>query len=269
MNSPPFGIIVSSQKGGVGKTTITSNLAVALQQEGYSILIIDADYTNPAIAFHLGLPSTGSKKLMDYKRGTKLKNILQVHQPTGVHVITARHSGRPAALLPSAINVYKAVMIGDYDFIIVDTPPGFFPVAVWKYFGRRLPNIYAFIVTVPFLPSYASASKLAKLYDSVHIKHGLVVNRIKGKRFEQSVGDIVSTVGDELAAQLPEDDAVEIGVSEHIPAYLLQRRAPFSRGIARLAQRCIQISGRSGAGKVQEGRRGSWLRELFKRLFGG
>jgi len=49
-------ICVSSGKGGVGKTTVTSNIGAALTQFGSDTIVLDANLTNPNLGFHLGIP---------------------------------------------------------------------------------------------------------------------------------------------------------------------------------------------------------------------
>src|SRR5208282_3013229 len=86
----------------------------------------------------------------------------------------------------------------NYDFIIVDTQP-----------GSDMPEFFdaydaAIIVTTPDMSSCLSAVKLAQIYDKWKIKHNLVVNRIRNKRYEISTPEIEEIYENRVGAALPE-----------------------------------------------------------------
>jgi MinD superfamily P-loop ATPase len=74
----PYIIRMSSQKGGVGKTTIAVNLSTALSVKGYRVLLVDADIYNPCITFYLGLrsPTVGFKDVLLGKSKLEKSDIL-------------------------------------------------------------------------------------------------------------------------------------------------------------------------------------------------
>src|SRR4030042_6303031 len=117
-------IVITSGKGGVGKTTLTSNLAAALTDFGQKVTVIDGNLTTPNLGLHLGL-HLPKKTLHDVLRGdTRLKDAIYPHT-YGFDVI-------PASL---GINDLKGVdvtrlpevtfsLLGRSDYVIIDSAAG-------------------------------------------------------------------------------------------------------------------------------------------------
>lgn len=115
----PYLIGVSSQKGGVGKTTISVNLSVALKSFNYKVLLIDSDTSNPSIGFHMGLEKAniGYRDVV-YGRAD-LEDAVAVHGATGLHVlpgtINAKHFSPTSANIEKLANrIKRATMISLY-----------------------------------------------------------------------------------------------------------------------------------------------------------
>jgi len=128
-------ITVYSSKGGVGKTTLSSNMAINLSKRGFKILIIDTDPQNSVLGV-LGIPlSNGLSELLNHT-ATVEEVIISIEGsfdfiPAGVEA--NRDTLEYTQLLqdePYFVKESIVETLGDiYDFIIFDTPPGFNPMA--------------------------------------------------------------------------------------------------------------------------------------------
>jgi ATP-binding protein involved in chromosome partitioning len=117
-------IVVGSGKGGVGKSTVTVNLAVALQSRGYKVGILDADITGPCIPKLLGIedksPMTGPEGLDPVDaQGIKVISMALLLGSRDSAVVW-RGPMKMAALK----QFISDVNWGDLDFLLVDLPPG-------------------------------------------------------------------------------------------------------------------------------------------------
>ncbi len=230
MRDSPLLIRISSHKGGVGKTTIAVNLSVALQTLGKKVLLIDTDIANPSVGFHLGIDQVNIGYYEVMFKKAKLQNALVVHGPTGLHVLPGTIHAR--VVVPSKEGVRRLGLLlkkQHYDFVIVDTPPGIFQEEVLSIYDEAL------IVATPDMPALSSSLKLATVYSRGGLKHRLLVNKVANKKYELGVDEIEDVYGDKVLATLPEDEIVPISISEHIPAYILSKRAKFSQSISDLA----------------------------------
>lgn len=226
----PYILRISAQKGGVGKTTIAVNLAVELRLRGYSVLLADADSSNPAIGMHLGMESAavGFTDLLNGK--AKLRNIVIIHPPSGLAVIS-NHISKPSFFMTEkqVEQGYKELTNSDYDIVIVDTQPGYFPDIVAKNIDDTL------IITNPDMPSYTSALRLSEYFNSLKLKHSLVVNRISGRKYEISNRELKDTYDGQICIFVPEDEIVPVSIAAKIPACIMNPKAKFSRSVFHLA----------------------------------
>ncbi len=116
-------IAIASGKGGVGKSTVSANLAVALAQDGASVGLLDADITGPNIPLMLGVEgqpvASPNNKILPLERyGVKVISI-QFFVPEGQPIVWR------GPLVGGAIQQFlRDVEWGDLDYLVIDLPPG-------------------------------------------------------------------------------------------------------------------------------------------------
>jgi flagellar biosynthesis protein FlhG len=227
MTTEPYIITLSSQKGGVGKTTIAVNLATALGTAGYKVLLIDSDISNPSIKFFLGLkdPTLGYRDVLLGK--SKLESTYIPYTPAALTVLPGyltpdADTDIPTLIDKNADSVGKQLYKTDFHFIVIDTSPGILSEKFLKYYGEAL------LVTTPEMPAIASVVKLSKIYDKDKVRHNLIINRFN-KNID--IDDVEELYGKKPLAELPEDDIVPLSLAKQTPAYLLNEKAPFPQGI--------------------------------------
>lgn len=251
----PYIIRIASQKGGVGKTTVSTNIAVCLKDFGYSVLLVDCDTTNPSIGFHLGMEKSnmGYKQLV--KGTSKLSELCSVHAPTGINVIPGAINSKPFIITEvEARRVIKNLKASNYDFVILDTQPGYYIQTAVNEIDETL------LITTPDMPSCSSILRSVKLLDEQNAKHNLLINRVKGKKYEISKREIEETYEGKIIGALPESDIVPESIAEHIPAYALSRDDKFSKGVF--------LSSRFYKKSTSTGEFSSTKRSFWSRLFG-
>ena len=122
-------ICVLGPKGGTGKTLSRANLAVALAQAGQQVLVVDLDLQFGDVALCLGLPPERTFYDLALAGGTldaqKLDAYLMTH-PTGRRVLLApTRPDQASSITVELLRDVYAALRANYDFVIVDTPPGF------------------------------------------------------------------------------------------------------------------------------------------------
>ncbi|HET6826484.1 MAG TPA: P-loop NTPase [Amnibacterium sp.] len=171
----PFGpesltrvIAVTSGKGGVGKSTVTANLAVALAAAGRSVGVVDADVHGFSIPGLLGIPADTTPTSLDglilppVAHGVKAVSI-------GMFLPPDDRAGAVAwrgPMLHRTLNQFLTdVHFGDLDVLLVDSPPGTGDVAI--SLGQLLPSAEVLVVTTP----QSAAADVA-------VRSGLVARRL-------------------------------------------------------------------------------------------
>ncbi len=139
-------ILVMSGKGGVGKSTVATNLALALKALGLKVGLLDADIYGPSIPTMLGVsgqPMSDGKKIQPLERfGVKLMSIGFLLEDAKSAVVW-----RGPMLHGALLQFLKDVEWGDLDFLILDLPPGTGDVALTL--SQRVRSNGAVIVTTP------------------------------------------------------------------------------------------------------------------------
>jgi len=180
-------IAISSGKGGVGKSTVSTNLAVALAEAGASVGLIDADITNPNVPQMMGL-TTGRPKIV----GEKMLPI----ESFGVKIMSTGFLMTPdkpmimrGPMLHSAIRQFFVdVDWGQsLDYMIVDLPPGTgdAPLSL----AQQFPLTGAVIVTQPQQVAVADALRSAAMFDQLNVPILGIVENMTGEMFGEGGGE--------------------------------------------------------------------------------
>jgi len=161
--------LIGSGKGGVGKSSVTANLAVALAQAGKRVGLIDADIFGFSIPGQLGLGGAGQAV-----KPTRIDDLILPPVAYGVKVISIGmflDSNQPVAwrgpMLHRAVEQFLTdVHWGDLDFLLVDLPPGTGDIAI--SLGQLLPTAQTVVVTTP----QVAAAEVAERSGSVGLQTG-------------------------------------------------------------------------------------------------
>lgn len=211
-------LAVMSGKGGVGKSSLTALLAVALARSGKRVGILDADITGPSIPKLFGLPSGGLR--------SSPQGILPATSPGGIRIISTNlllpDEGQPVIwrgpMISSAIQQFwNDVLWGNLDYLLVDMPPGTSDAALTV--GQSLPLNGVILVTSPQLLSSMVVHKAVGMVQALKVPILGVVENFSyytcpdtGKPHEifgpSHAGGVAAAAGVPLWARLPIDPQV-------------------------------------------------------------
>jgi ATP-binding protein involved in chromosome partitioning len=168
-------IAVASGKGGVGKSTTSVNLALALQKEGAKVGLLDADIYGPSIPIMLGIP--------DAKPQSKDKKSIE---PLEAHQLKAMSIGflvdekqamvwRGPMASSALQQIVRDTQWDELDYLIIDLPPGTGDIQLTM--AQKIPVTAAVIVTTPQDLALADAKKAIAMFEKVKIPvMGIVEN---------------------------------------------------------------------------------------------
>lgn len=160
-------IVVASGKGGVGKSTTTVNLALALQQQGYKVGVLDADIYGPSVPTMLG--TAGKTPLIENEHFVPLEAfgmaVLSIGNLTGDDTTPVVWRGPKAT--GALMQLFNQTLWPDLDFLLIDMPPGTGDIQLTL--AQRIPVSGAVVVTTPQHIALLDAQKGIELFNKVNI----------------------------------------------------------------------------------------------------
>ncbi len=210
-------LLIASGKGGVGKSSVTTNLAVALAQRGRSTAVVDADVWGFSIPRMLGIP----------RPPVLIDKMLVPPEAYGVRCISMGFFAEEdtpviwrGPMLHKALEQFLTdVWWGDPDFLLVDLPPGTGDISI--SLAQFLPRAEVFIVTTPQAAAQRVAQRAAFMAEKVQLEVRGVIENMSwftgddGTRYElfgAGGGDeLAQRVGVPLVGQVPLVPAVREG----------------------------------------------------------
>lgn len=242
-------IAIGSGKGGVGKTTVSVNISVALAQSGARVGLMDADIYGPNVPTMLGVeripPPQGQRLIPAQAYGIKMISMGLLVKP-----------GQPliwrGPMLNSAIRQFLGdVEWGELDYLIVDLPPGTGDAAL--SLAQALPLSGAVIVTLPQLVSLEDANRGLNMFRTLEVPIlGIIENMSYLDLPDGTRMDLFGSGGGEQLAQatqtnflgkVPIDQNVRIGSDTGKPILVSHPDSPVANALREIAQKiAAQIS---------------------------
>ncbi|HSN44167.1 MAG TPA: Mrp/NBP35 family ATP-binding protein, partial [Propionibacteriaceae bacterium] len=252
-------IAIASGKGGVGKSSVTVNLALALASLGRSVGILDADIYGHSIPDMLGLGDAAPTGVEDMIMPVPYKGVKVISvgmlKPSRDAVIAWRGPILDRALTQLLADVYW----GDLDFLLLDLPPGTGDVAM--SLGQKVPNSEVIVVTTPQPAASDVAERAGTMASMLHqTVIGVVENmswietlcphcdkthrlELFGRNGGQKVADALSArLGAEipLLAQIPMESELRESGDEGTPIVETNPDSPAAAAIIGLARRLAE-----------------------------
>ena len=210
-------IVITSGKGGVGKTTITANLGIALANLGARVVLIDVDFGLNNLDVVMGLENKIVYDFLDIIEGRcrAKQALVRDNEKRNLFVL-------PSGNVPAAANItgqqIKLVIEGIaplFDYVLIDCPAG-----IDTGFHRAVACAdEAIVVATPSLPSLRDADKVLTVLSGYKPDYtGLVINRARGDLIMSDKmmmpSDIKALLKTDLLGVLPEEDAVFLSGGE-------------------------------------------------------
>jgi ATP-binding protein involved in chromosome partitioning len=236
-------LLISSGKGGVGKSSITTNLAVALAERGHSVGVLDADVYGFSIPRMLGTD----------RDPVVLDEMLLPPEAWGVRCISMAYfvpDGQAVIwrgpMLHKALEQFLTdVYWDDPDFLLVDMPPGTGDIAI--SLSQYLPRAEVYVVTTPQAAAQQVARLSAAMAEKVHMEVKGVIENMSwftgddGTRYElfgRGGGqELADEIGVPLLGQIPLLPALRVGSDEGKPIAAVEPDSEAGRAFRALAER--------------------------------
>ncbi|GAB4500008.1 MAG: Mrp/NBP35 family ATP-binding protein [Anaerolineales bacterium] len=234
-------IAVASGKGGVGKSTVAVNLAIALAQSGAKVGLLDADIYGPNVPTMMGvtaLPPAHQKMVPAEAHGVKIMSIGFLVKPDQPLIWRG-------PMLHTAIRQFIGdVDWGELDYLIIDLPPGTgdAPLSL----AQTLPLSGSVIVTLPQQVSLEDARRGLEMFRQLSVPiFGIVENMSYLQLPDGSHMDIFGTGGGQKMAQesgvpfigaIPMDPAVRQGGDSGTPIVIGNPESPVAKALVNIAQ---------------------------------
>ena len=219
-------VTITSGKGGVGKTTTTANLAIALASLGQKVACIDSDIGLRNLDVVMGLENRIVYDLVDVVEGRcrLTQAIIRDRRFANLHLIPAAQTRDKSAIAPSDMVRLCDQLRSEVDWIIIDSPAG-----IERGFRNALaPSDEVLVVTNPEISAVRDADRIIGIVEAEEkgpVK--LIINRVNSvmvKRGDMlSANDVVELLAIPLIGIVPEDEAVLISTNHGQPVVLNEK----------------------------------------------
>ena len=234
-------IVVTSGKGGVGKTTITANLSIALSKLGKKVIAIDTDIGLRNLDVVMGLENHIIYNIVDVIEGNcRLHQaIIKDRKHSNLYLLPSAQSKDKDAINPNQMVNLVEKLKTQYDYILIDCPAG-----IEQGFKNAIAGANrAIVVTTAEISAIRDADRIVGLLEASEIKNPeLVVNRIRPAMIKKGemmdVDDIVDLLSIDLIGVVPDDEYIITQTNKGEPV-IQNRKAPSGKAYLEIAKRVL------------------------------
>ena len=221
-------IVITSGKGGVGKTTTTANIGAGLSMQGKKVIIIDTDLGLRNLDVVMGLENFIVYNLVDVIEGKcRLKQaLLRDKRYENLYLLPSAQTKDKTAVSPGQMKKLTSELKETYDYILLDCPAG-----IEQGFQNAIAGAdRAVVVTTPEVSAIRDADRIVGLLEAEKISRiDLIINRIRMDMVRRgdmmSVDDVTEILSIPLIGAIPDDEQVVIGTNQGEPVISMESRA--------------------------------------------
>jgi len=226
-------VSILSGKGGVGKTTVASNIATSLSKDfDRRVIVLDTNVSGSHIRMHFGMLNGIKKTLPDVIKGNaEADDATYNHESTGVDIIPSSLGLNRNLNMNKIKKIAGDLAVSDYDFVIIDSSAGFGDGVMSTINSADI----VLVVTNPSLPDVSDALKIVELAKKRSKKIFVVLNRIKGRNYEMSREKVEDMLDTEVLMTISEDEKIPESISRGVPVVAYKKMSRPSIEFRRLA----------------------------------
>ncbi len=235
-------IVITSGKGGVGKTTTTANIGAALAMLGNRVALLDTDIGLRNLDIVMGLENRIVYDIVNVIEGVcrPKQALIKDKRFANLYIMPAAQSKDKSALYPAGMIKLCDELKTQFDYVIIDCPAGI----EQGFMNAVAAADFAIVVTTPEVSSIRDADRVIGLLEAHEIhRHSLIINKVRNDMVRKgdmlTINDIVDILSEELIGVIPDDELVIISTNRGEPVILNGTRSNAGCAYRNIARRIM------------------------------
>jgi len=213
-------IVITSGKGGVGKTTSSANIGTALAMQGNKVCLIDADIGLRNLDVVMGLENRIVYDIVDVvENNCRLEQaMIRDKRYDGLYLLPAAQTRDKTSVTPFQMQELIGKLKEDMDYIVVDSPAG-----IEQGFKNAIAGAdRAIIVTTPEISAVRDADRIIGLLEAEGLRDPeVIINRIRADMVDRGdmmgIDDMIEILAIDLIGIVPEDEGIVVSTNKGEP----------------------------------------------------
>ncbi|MCL2564859.1 MAG: septum site-determining protein MinD [Defluviitaleaceae bacterium] len=234
-------IVVTSGKGGVGKTTTTANLGAALALLDKTVALVDADIGLRNLDVVMGLENRIVYDLVDVIEGNcRLKQaLIRDKRYTNLFLLPAAQTRDKDAVSPEQMQELCKILKDEFDYVVIDCPAG-----IEQGFKNAISGAdRALVVTTPDVSAVRDADRIIGLLEANDLRNPeLILNRVRVEMVKKgdmmAIEDVTEILAIEIIGVVPDDESIVISTNRGEPA-VTDQASKAGRAYSDIARRIL------------------------------
>lgn len=216
-------IVVTSGKGGVGKTTTSANIGTGLAANGYKVVLVDTDIGLRNLDVVMGLENRIVYDLVDVTSGNcRLKQaLIKDKRFSNLFLLPAAQTKDKTSVNPEQMRELANNLKEEFDYAIIDCPAG-----IEQGFRNAIAGAdRAIVVCTPEVSAVRDADRIIGLLEASELRNPkLIINRLRPEMVKRGdmmdISDILDILAIELVGVVPEDETIVVSTNRGEPAVM-------------------------------------------------